>query len=148
MPTLKEQLSEQIKSAMRAGQKDLLTCARNLHAAIRKKEVDERCDVQDTDFLGIVFTAVKRQQETLEQLQKAGRDDLLAKEQFELDFLRAFLPPPLSAEEIRSLIQQAIEEVQAKEVKDISRVMKVLAPRVEYRADPKVVGQYLRESLA
>ena len=147
MATLKEQLSETIKTAMKAGEKELLQYARTLHAAIRKKEVDERIDLDDVGVVKIVATLVKQRNESIDQFRKGNRDDLVAKEEAELKFLMQYQPAQMSETEIRSFVESSITESGAKSAKDMGLVMKVLMPKLQGRADGKLVNQIVREKL-
>ncbi len=147
MATIKELLSEQMKSAMKSGQKELLSFARNLHAAIRKKEIDDRIDLDDTGVLKIISTLVKQRQDSIEQFEKGGRDDLVAKEKAELQFLQSFMPAQMDDEELRKTVEWAIHEAKATGPKDMGQVMKVLMPKVQGKADGKRVNQIVREKL-
>ena len=110
LSSIKDRLSEQMKSAMKAKDKDLLAYVRNLHAAIRKKEIDERAThpegLNDDEVLKIISTLVKQRQDSIEQFQKGGREDLVAQEQAELTFLKSFMPAQMSEAEIRQLANE------------------------------------------
>ncbi len=147
MSTIKERLSEQMKTAMKSRQKEVLSYIRNLHAAIRKKEIDTRMDLTDEGVLLILQSLVKQRQDSIEQFQKGGREDLVAQEEAELQFLRTFMPPPLEEAELHQLIEWAIQESKATELKDIGQVMKLLMPRVQGRADGKQINQWIRSKI-
>jgi len=147
MPTLKERLAEQMKAAMKSQDKETLSYARNLHAAVRKKEIDDRVDLDDAAVLKIISSLVKQRQDSIEQFKAGGREDLVAKEQAELGFLQAFMPAQMSEAEIRQLVDSAIAEVKPSGPKDLGQVMKVLLPKVQGRADGKLVNQLVREKL-
>jgi uncharacterized protein YqeY len=147
MPTLKETLSETIKSSMKSGDKATLTYARNLHAAIRKKEVDERIDLDDAGVQKVAGSALKQRAESLEQFKAGGRADLVAQEEAEIAFLKKYIPAQLSDAEVRKLIADAVAESGAKDAKDLGKVMKVLQPKVSGKADGKLVSQLVREAL-
>lgn len=147
MPTIKEQLAEQMKAAMKSGAKDTLAFARNLHAAVRKKEIDDRVDADDAAVIKIIQTAVKQRQDSIEQFTTGGRQDLVDKETAELKFLQAFLPAQMGADEIRKLVDQAIVDSKAAGPKDLGAVMKALMPKTQGKADGKLVNQIVRERL-
>jgi len=147
MATLKERLSEGLKSAMKSGDKDTLSYSRNLHAAVRKKEIDDRIDLDDAGFLKIVSTSVKQRQDSIDQFKQGGREDLVAKEEAELKFLLSFMPAQMSEEEIRKVVDWAVTESKAASAKDMGNVMKLLMPKVQGLADGKLVNQIVRERL-
>jgi uncharacterized protein len=147
MASIKESLSEQMKSSMKAGNKDLLAYIRNLHAAIRKKEIDDRVDLDDAGVLKIIATLVKQRQDSIEQFDKGGRQDLVAKESAELQFLQGFMPAQMSDEELKQTVEWAVSEAKATGPKDMGQVMKLLLPKVQGKADGKRVSQLVREKL-
>lgn len=147
MATIKEKLSEQMKAAMKSGDKDTLAFARNLHAAVRKKEIDDRVELDDAGVQKIISTSLKQRQDSIEQFKQGGREDLVAKETAELKFLQSFMPEQMGEAEIRSLVEAAVAEAKASGPKDMGNVMKVLMPKVQGRADGKLVNQLVREKL-
>lgn len=147
MSSLKQKLSEQIKTFMKSGDKQQLGFARNLHAAIRKKEVDERVDLDDPVVQKIVTTLLKQRQEGLVQFEKANRQDLVEKEQAEIQFLRSYLPEPLSDEEINAIIDDAIAKTQAVKPSDIGKVLKLVLGQTESRADASAVSLRVKQKL-
>jgi len=147
MPTLKERLSEQMKTSMKSGEKETLAFVRNLHAAIRKKEIDDRTDLDDAGVLKIVSTLVKQRQDSIDQFRQGGREDLVAKEEAELKFLQTFMPAQMDEAELRKLVDWAATEAKASGPKDMGQVMKLLMPKVQGRADGKLVNQLVRERI-
>ncbi len=145
MTTIKQSLSEQIKNAMKSGDKETLSFARNLHAAIRKKEIDDRIDLNDDDVIKIISSLIKQRQDSIEQFKAGKREDLVAKEQLELKFLQSFMPAQMDEAEVRRLVDWAIAESKAAGPKDIGQVMKLLVPKIQGRADGKWVNQLVRE---
>ncbi len=147
MATLKERLSDQIKTAMKSGNKEELGFARSLHAAVRKKEIDDRVDLDDAGVIKIAAALVKQRQDSIEQFRQGGREDLVTKEQAELKFLQTFLPAQMDEAEVKSLVDWAISEAKATGPKDLGQVMKILLPKVQGRADGKWVNQLVREKI-
>jgi uncharacterized protein len=147
MATIKERLSEQMKSSMKSGDKETLSFTRNLHAAIRKKEIDDRVDLDDAAVLKIIASLVKQRQDSIEQFQQGGREDLVIKEQSELKFLQSFMPAQMDEAEIRKLVEWAVTEAKASGPKDMGQVMKLLMPKVQGRADGKLVNQIVKEKI-
>ncbi len=142
---LKADLSEKMKASMKSGEKDTLMYARTLFAAVRKKEIDDRVDITDEEFQKIAGTLIKQRRESIEQFEKGGRDDLVAKEKAEMAFLETFLPAQLGDEELIQIIDEAVKEAQPQSAKDLGKVMKILMPKVQGRADGKKVNQLVRE---
>src|SRR2546430_1310538 len=135
MATIKERLSEQMKSSMKSGDKDTLAFVRNLHAAVRKKEIDDRVDLDDAGVLKIISTLVKQRQDSIDQFRQGGREDLVAKETAELKFLQSFMPAQMEEAEVRKLVDWAVTEAKAAGPKDMGNVMKLLMPKIQGRAD-------------
>src|SRR6478735_4993290 len=147
MATIKEKLSEGIKTAMKSGDKDTLAFGRNLHAAVRKKEIDDRIDLDDAGVLKIITTLVKQRQDSIDQFKQGGREDLVAKEESELKFLQTFMPAQMDEAEIRKIVDWAVTEAKATGPKDMGNVMKLLLPKTQGRADGKLVNQLVRERI-
>lgn len=147
MPTIKERISEDMKAAMKSGDKAKLAAVRMLHAAIRKKEIDDRIDLDDAAALKVISSLVKQRQDSIEQFKAGNRQDLVEKETAELTLLQAYLPEQMSQAELVKIIDSAIQEANAKSAKDMGAVMKVLMPKVSGKADGKLVNQLVRERL-
>lgn len=147
MATLKERLSEIIKTSMKSGDKETLSNGRNLHAAIRKKEIDDRVDLDDAAVIKIVQTLAKQRQDSIEQFTAGNRLDLANKEAAELKFLQTFLPEQMTEEQVRATVQWAVTEAKATSAKDMGAVMKLLMPKVQGKADGKLVNTVVKEFL-
>ncbi|GAB4178737.1 MAG: lpg2359 family Dot/Icm T4SS effector [Wenzhouxiangellaceae bacterium] len=145
---LKHQIGEQIKAAMKGGDKDRLRVLRMLSAAIKQREVDERIELDDTQVLAVIDKMVKQRRESIEAFKAGNRPELAAAEQAEIEVLSAFLPEPLSEDQIQSLIDQAIASVGASGIADMGRVMAELKPQLQGRADMKQVSAAVRQRLA
>jgi uncharacterized protein YqeY len=146
--SLKARIQEDVKSAMRAHEREQLAALRLLTAAIKQKDVDERIELNDEQVLAVLDKMVKQRRESLEQYRQAGRDDLAAKEQFELDLIQNYLPEPLSEHELAELIRSTIAEVGASSIRDMGSVMSALRGQVQGRADMKAVSQAVKAQLA
>ncbi|MDT8439404.1 MAG: GatB/YqeY domain-containing protein [Wenzhouxiangellaceae bacterium] len=146
--SLKQQITEQVKQAMKAGQKDRLKVLRLLTAAIKQKEVDERIELDDAQVLAVVDKMVKQRRESIEQYSAGNRPELAAAEQGEIDILVEFLPDPLSDDELAALIDQAIADTGASAMADMGKVMGQLKAEVQGRADMKQVSATVRARLA
>lgn len=147
MPTIKEINQENMKTAMKGGDKDTVQFSRNLHAAIRKIEVDERVDVTDERTLKIIGSMLKQREDSIAQFKSGGREDLVAAEENEAKYLRQFMPAQMSEDEIKAIVAAAVVEADAKDIKDLGKVMKIVQPKVAGKADGKLVNQFVREKL-
>ena len=145
--TLKNQIQEDVKTAMRARDQKRLTALRLITSAIKQIEVDERIEVDDTVVLNVLGKMVKQRKESLDQYLTAGREDLAAQEQYELDLLAPYLPEALSDEEVNTLIQQAVADTGATGIRDMGTVMAQLKDQIQGRADMKVVSSAVRAQL-
>jgi len=147
MPTIKELNQENMKRAMKSGDKSTLQFTRTLHAAIRKREIDDRKDLDDAEIAKLISTMLKQREDSITQFRAGGREDLATSEEAEAKYLKQFMPEQMSEAEIKILVAQVVDEVQAKDAKDLGKVMKVLQPKVSGRADGKLVNQLVREKL-
>lgn len=146
--SLKARIQEDVKQSMRAHEREQLAALRLVTAAIKQKEVDERIELNDEQVLAVLDKMVKQRRESLEQFQQAGRDDLAAKEQFELDLIQTYLPEPLSEDQLAELIRSTIAELGASSIRDMGAVMNALRGQVQGRADMKAVSQAVKTQLA
>jgi len=133
--SLKDRIQDDVKSAMRARDKVRLGTLRLITAGIKQREVDERITLDDAQVLSVLEKMLKQRRESIAQFEKAGRDDLVAVESGELEVIQAYLPTPLDPEAIAALIDLAIEETGAGSMRDMGKVMGVLKPRMQGRAD-------------
>ena len=147
MATIKERLSAQMKASMKSGDKDTLAYVRNLHAVVRKKEIDDRVDLDDEAVQKIITSSIKQRQDSIEQFKQGGRLDLVAKEEAELSFLRSYMPEQMGEAEVRKIVDWAVTEAKASSAKDMGNVMKLLMPKVQGKADGKLVSQLVKERL-
>jgi uncharacterized protein len=145
--SLKARIQEDVKQAMRARQRERLAALRLVTAAIKQKEVDERIELDDTQVLAVLDKMVKQRRESLAQYRQAGRNDLAAREQFELDLIQTYLPAQLSVGELDELIRAAIAGVGAATIRDMGAVMNALRADVQGRADMKAVSQAVKAQL-
>ena len=145
--TLKGQIQEDVKSAMRAREQKRLTALRLITAAIKQVEVDQRIEMDDAAVLAVLDKMVKQRRDSLEQYKSAGRDDLAAQEQFELDLISTYLPEALSPVELSALIRQAVADTGASSMRDMGAVMNKLRDQVQGRADMKAVSNAVKAQL-
>jgi len=137
-----------MKSAMKAGDKSRLGVIRLILAAIKQREVDERIELDDTQTLVVLDKMLKQRRESLDQYQKAGRTDLADQEAFEIEVIQTYLPQPLDAAEIDALIGEALAETGATTLRDMGKVMALLKPRLQGRADMSQVSASIKQRLA
>ena len=145
---LKDQITEDMKAAMRAKDQPRLSAIRLLLAAMKQKEVDERVELADADVLSIIEKMLKQRRESIAQYESAGRKDLVEGEQFELKVLSEYLPQQLSETEIAEAIGAALAESGAAGVKDMGKVMALLKPRLAGRADMGKVSGLVKARLS
>lgn len=148
MSALKMQLTEDMKTAMRAQDKARLTVIRLMLAAIKQKEVDERIELTDAHVLAILEKMIKQRRESVEMYQKAARQELVDQENFEINLIQTYLPTPLSEEEVGELVKKAVMQTQAKTIQDMGKVMALLKPELTGRADMGVVSKKIKEQLS
>ncbi len=147
-PTLKDRITEDMKSAMRAKDAPRLSAIRLLQAAIKQKEVDERITVDDTAVMSIVEKLIKQRKDSIEQFAKAGRNDLVEKERAELDLLSGYLPQQMSDAELEAAVDAAIAESGAAGPQGMGKVMAVLKPRIAGRADMGKASAIVKQRLS
>ena len=148
MAILKEQITEDMKSAMKAREKARLATIRLILSAMKQKEVDERVELTDEHVLTILNKMVKQRRDSITQYEKAGRDDLVSQEQFELDLITHYLPAQLSEEDIQSVVSTTIQEEGASSMKDMGKLMGLLKSKLEGRADMAKVSQLIKAELS
>ncbi len=146
--SLTETLKEAQKDAMRAKNKTRLGTIRMALAAIKQREIDEQITLDDTAVLAILTKMVKQRQDAASQFDAAGRDDLASNERAEIAELESFLPQPLSAAEIDTLIDNAMTETNAQSMQDMGKVMAILKPQIQGRADMGAVSSAVKAKLA
>ncbi|HEV8018792.1 MAG TPA: GatB/YqeY domain-containing protein [Steroidobacteraceae bacterium] len=144
---LKERITDDMKSAMRAGDKERLGTIRLALAAIKQREVDERITLDDGQVLAVLDKMIRQRREAITQFQSGGRADLVAKETAEITVLQGYLPAQLSDAEIDALIVAAIATTGAASVKDMGKVMAVVKPKAQGRADMGAVSARIRQKL-
>lgn len=145
--TLKERITEDMKSAMRAGEKDRLAVVRLILAAIKQREVDERVTLDDAQVLAVLEKMAKQRKESIAQFESGGRADLVAKEKAELDVVQSYLPAQMSEAELDAVIAEAIAATGATTVKDMGKVMGLVKAKAAGRADMAAVGARIKQKL-
>ena len=145
--SLKERITDDMKAAMRAGEKERLGVIRMITAAIKQREVDERISLDDAQVLAVLEKMVKQRKESLVQFQAGNRQDLVDKESAEIELLKTYLPSQLGDAEIDALIADAIAATGAASVKDMGKVMGVIKAKAQGRADMGAVGAKIKAKL-
>jgi uncharacterized protein YqeY len=146
--TLKERITDDMKSAMRAGEKERLGTIRLALAAIKQREVDERITLDDGQVLTVLEKLIKQRKESITQFENGGRADLAAKEQAELTVLQTYLPAQMSDAEIDALIAEAIASSGATSIKDMGKVMGLVKAKAQGKADMGAVSARIKQKLS
>ena len=146
--SLKAQLQQDIKDSMRSGDKRRLGAVRLVLAAVKQREVDERIELDDAGVSAVLDKMAKQRRESIEQYQRAGRDDLVEQEQFELEVLKSYLPEQLDDAAIEAMIEEVLQTTGASSVKDMGKVMGQIKPRLQGRADIGAVSARIKARLS
>ncbi len=146
--SLKEQITEDMKSAIRAKDKAKLGAIRLITAAIKQKEVDERIEITDAMVLAIIEKMIKQRKDSITQFEAGGRQDLADIEKAELQILSAYMPEGLTAAEMQAAVDAAVVEVGAAGPQDMGKLMAVLKPKLAGRADMTVISALVKAALA
>ena len=145
--TLKERITEDMKTAMRSGEKDRLAVIRLLQAAIKQREVDERITLDDAQITAVLEKMIKQRKESIVAFEKGGRADLVAKENAEIAVLQPYLPAQLSDAELDAIIAEAISSTGAASIKDMGKVMGIVKSKAAGKADMGAVGARIKAKL-
>ena len=144
---LKDRITEDMKTAMRAGEKERLATIRLILSAVKQREVDERIQLDDTQVLAAIEKMIKQRKEAITQFEAGGRADLVAKETAEIAILHAYLPAQMSDAEIDGLITEAIASTSAASIKDMGKVMAAVKGKAQGRADMGAVSARIKQKL-
>ena len=144
---LKEKITLDMQDAMRSKDSEKLNAIRLLQSSIKQKEVDDRVEIDDTMILNIIEKMLKQRRDSIEAFKKANRNDLVAKEEFEVKLLQTYMPEPLSSEDVEKEIENAIKAADAKSMKDMGIVMSAVKLKVSGRANMAEVSQKIKEKL-
>jgi len=145
---LEEKLVEEMKQAMKTNDKIRLSTIRLIRSSIKNREFELRRKLEDEDIFKVIQGMVRKGEESIEQFQAGGRNDLVEKEKMEVEILKSFLPQPLSQAEMIRIIDETIQETKASSLKDLGKVMKAVMPRLGGKADGKVINQLVKERLS
>ena len=146
--SLKEQLNESMKTAMKARDTLRLSAVRMVLSMVKNREIDQKKDLNDQDVIEVISTLAKQRRESIRMYREGSRPDLVEKEEAELEILLGFLPVQLSTAEIEALVDRIISETGAQGAKDMGRVMKALTPLTAGKADGKTVSETVKQKLA
>ena len=145
---LLERIKDDMKQAMRDRAKDRLKPIRLILAAVKQQEVDRRVTLEDVDVLAIIDKMVKQRRDSIEQFDKAGRDDLSSIEKFEIEVIQGYLPAQLTEQEITEMVAEAISTSGAEGMRDMGKVMGILKPKMQGRADMGKVSGLIKSQLS
>jgi uncharacterized protein YqeY len=144
---LKSRIQDEVKDAMRGRDRERLNALRLITAAIKQKEVDDRVDLDDQAVIGVLEKMIKQRRDSIEQYQRAGRDDLAAREAYEIEVIQTYMPAALDDAEVETLIDAALKQTGASSMKDMGKVMGALKAKVQGRADMGAVGAKVKTRL-
>lgn len=145
---LKSRIQDEMKAAMKGGDKPRLGVIRLILAAIKQREVDERIEMSDEQVLAVLDKMLKQRRDSVSQYEQAGRTDLADQEKYEIGVLQEYLPAALGADEINALIEAAVAETGAGSMQDMGKVMGILKPQIQGRADMGAVSAQVKQRLA
>ncbi|SRR5690554_4729884 len=144
---IKERIQDDLKTAMKSGDTQRREILRLLMSAFKQVEVDRRTTLSDDDAIDLLGSEAKKRREAIEEMTRAGRTELAAQEQYELEVIESYLPEQLGRDEIARIVDEAIAETGASGVRDMGRVMSAVMPRVRGQADGKMVSEVVRQKL-
>ena len=145
--SLKQQLTDDMKAAMKGSEKDRLGVIRLVNAAIKQREVDERIVLDDAQVLAVLEKMLKQRKDSVTQYEGAGREDLASIERYEIGVIQAYLPAQLSAAEVEAIVVKAIADSGAASAKDMGKVVGLIKPQVAGRADMGQISQLVKQKL-
>ena len=148
MEQLKDRIKEDMKASMKGGDKSRLAVIRLIMAAIKQREVDERIELDDIQVIEVLDKMLKQRRESIKQYRAAARDDLADAEEAEIGVIQDFLPQALEEAEIDAMVADAVVQVGADSIKDMGKVMALLKPRMQGRADMSVVSAKIKATLS
>ena len=147
--SVKEQIVSGVKTWMKSGDEERVSTLRLLHSAIKNKEIEVRPkELTDEDVLSVLKKLSKQRKDSIEQFQKAGRDDLVQNEQKELQVLEEYLPKQMGEDQVKAIVEEAVKEVGASSMKDMGKVMQAVTAKTQGAADNKLVSQLVKSLLA
>lgn len=144
---LKEQIIEDLKTAMKEKNQEALSTLRMLQSAIKNEEIDTKKDLDDSEIGKIVKKETKKRKDAIEQYEKGGRQELADKEKSEIEILKKYMPEELSEESIKKIVEETILSMKAEGPQDMGKVMGVVMPKLDGKADGQIVSKIVKESL-
>lgn len=147
MSALKDRITDQVKTSMKARELEKVKVLRNVQSVIKQIEIDRKIELDDTGVIEILQKQLKQRQESLNVFHENGRDDLAQKEQFEIDIINEFMPQQMTDDELAELINQEIAAQGASSMQDMGKVMGALKSKTAGRADPAVMSQLVKKAL-
>jgi len=141
-------LQEEMKAAMKSGDKDKLSTVRMLISEIKKVQIDSKKELTDEEIISILQRYIKQRKEAYTQYEQAGRKDLAEKELKEIEIVQQFLPPPLLEEELIKIVEETIQEIGASSIKDMGKVVKAVMDKVKGRAEGSLISKIVKEKLS
>ncbi len=148
MSELKKRITDDMKSAMKAKDRQALKAVRMILEAIKQKEIDERIELDDAQVMTVIQKMVKQRKDSISQFSDAGRTDLVEIEEAELEIINNYMPEQLSDEEVESVVDRAINDSGANSMKDMGKLMGMLKPRLQGKADMSTVSQLIKSRLS
>ncbi|ACO04575.1 MAG TPA: GatB/YqeY domain-containing protein [Persephonella sp.] len=148
MAELLKKLQDEMKAAMKSGDKEKLSTIRMLISEIKKVQIDQKKELSDDEIIAVIQRYAKQRKESIKQYREAGREDLAQKEEKELQIVQQFLPQPLTEEEIEKIVEETIKELNASSMKDMGKVMKAVMEKVKGRAEGAVVSSIVKSKLS
>jgi uncharacterized protein YqeY len=147
--SLFERIDQDMKQALKAGDKERLSVLRGLKSDLKYRQIDKKGEeLSEEDAIAVLSSAAKRRRESIDEFKKGGREDLVRKEKFELDVITSYLPEQLSEEKLREIIREAIAETGADSPQKLGLVMKIVMPKIKGQADGKLVNKLAMDMLA
>ncbi len=145
--SLSEKLADDLKSAMKSGDRAKVSVIRMVKSAVKNREIEKGSPLSDDEITAVIHSISKQVKDSIEQFSKGGRQDLVQKESEELAIIQSYLPQQLSPDEVKTEVEKVIREINATSVKDMGRVMKEVMSRLKGRADGKLINQFVKDVL-
>lgn len=145
--SISERLTEDLKKALKTGQKDALSVIRLIKSAVKNKEIEKGGVLNDEEIYGVLMSLVRQWKDSIEQFSMGGRQDLVEKEKIELSIIQSYLPQQLTEGELEEVIKDAIKEVSASSLGDMGKIMKSVMAKVKGKADGRLVSELVKKAL-
>ena len=145
---LKDKLTQDVKNALKTGDKQRRLVLGMVMAAVKNKEIEKRSELIDEEIVAVIASEVKKRRDAVAQYEKGGRPELAEQEKQEMDILMGYMPEQMPEEQIREEVKRAIAETGAKDIKEMGKVLQVLMPKVKGKADGQLVSRIVKEELS